>query len=252
MCIRDSGNRALKASFRTAMPTLVVPFLENKNKYYIFSLKGGFNDFEDYIIGELYYSVLDLSLENGNGDVIQEQKNIFLQDNLTGRLVAGKGICGSIWVITHEFSSNRFFAYEITSEGISPPIISEVGSTLNMENVNTEPLGDGTIKFSPDFKKIALFGGAEKIVEVFDFDNKTGLITNPISLPSEPRTVFVHSGVFSPDNKKLYVIEYSQENRLTSFFQFDFSLSTTNEIAASKTLVAVSYTHLTLPTICSV
>ena len=236
-----NANNRLKASSKATMPVLVVPNPNNKDQYYIFSMEGGYHSNRlNYEIGKLYYSILDMSLEGGNGDIIANEKNILLQENLTGRLISVKGNCGSVWVVLHEYGTNRFLAYEINEEGIQPPVISQVGAILNKTNSMIPIPYDGTMKISPNNKKIALFGGGEPIIELFDFDNATGRLSNPISLTNQAQISIINSGSFSPDSKKLYVTEYDfqQLNRL--IYQFDISLKSVAEIDESISLITVN------------
>ena len=130
----------------TLMPVLSLPMPGQSKKYYLFTMLGGYNSFGNYTPGQLHYSIIDMDLNGGKGDIISAQKNIFLTDNLSGRLIAARGICGSLWVLVHQVNSNRYLAYEITEEGINNPIISNVGSILNG---NDQHQGDGMISFSP-------------------------------------------------------------------------------------------------------
>ena len=52
----------LKASPSCTMPTAVVPFSKENDKYYIFSLNGG-HYFIEYEKSSLFYSTLDMSLD---------------------------------------------------------------------------------------------------------------------------------------------------------------------------------------------
>ena len=90
--------------------------VNNPNQYYIFHTRGGdlqsvFFPFQE---GELYYSILDMSLNDGKGEVLQDQKDILLQGGITGGMVALQGNCGAVWVLVHEHNSNRFLAYELS------------------------------------------------------------------------------------------------------------------------------------------
>ena len=247
--IMPNGN-GLQGSpfFYGTMPVLSVPMPGQNGKYYLFTMLGGYNFF-DYVDGELHYSILDMNLNEGKGDIISSQKNIFLRGNLTGRLIAAKGICGSLWVLVHEVDSNRFLAYEITEGGIRNPVITETGVTLNG---NTEHFGDGMINFSTDFKRVVVLGGDNRSVEVFNFDMQTGLLSNLVEFPIETKTTTAISGCFSPDNQKLYIMETSPEIgnvEITDFYQFNLDFDNINQIRNSKTLIgttrfASSYTHM--------
>ena len=82
---------------------------------------------------------------------------------------------------THEYDSNRFLAFEINEEGIQPPVISDVPSAIGTYLKNRPIVG--TMKFSSDYSKVAIFGGNSNIIELaFDFDNTTGKVSNALKL----------------------------------------------------------------------
>ena len=105
-----------------------------------------------------------------------------------------------IWVITHGWDSDAFYAYLVTQNGIDPPIISNIGSTHTGNTLNTI----GYLKPSLNGKMIASAAGFADgdNLELFDFDNKTGAFSNPISISSGRGAYGI---AFSPDNTKLYV-----------------------------------------------
>ena len=192
---------------------VIVPNPASSTQYYIFTTTdvGGFNG--------VRYSTVDMTLAGGLGDVVT--KNIPLLTPSTEKLTAVKH-CNNVdyWVLCHEWESDAFYAYQVTSAGISAPVISHVGSIH--QNTNSS-LGPGTetigyLKTSPDAKKIAvaLYGMENASVEIFDFDNATGIISNPTYIPSGGGAYGVS---FSPDNSKLYV------TFADSIMQYDLSVS---------------------------
>ncbi len=208
---------------------LFLPNLSNENFYYLFSADGG-NFFTPPF--NLYYSILDASLNDGKGDIIRTQKNILLNDNITDYIAGATGVCGTIWLITQEFDSNRFFSYEISPKGISNPIVSTV-------NANILNKGDGLIRVSPNSKVIAIFNPTQEEIKLFDFNQATGKISGGITLPLEKSGLGFYSGAFSPDNSKLYVYApqkaiINEEGRI---YQFDISSSNQEQILNSKTLI---------------
>lgn len=239
--ITPNGHGLIDDNYLTAMPVLSVPMIGEERKYYLFTLNAGFNLSGDFIPGELRYSIIDMSLNNSNGDIVEGQKNKLLQNNLTGRLVAAQGLCGSVWVLSHELNTNRFLAFEITEAGISSPVVSEVGRNLEAFPWDIISSNEGMMWFSPNYEKLALFGGRYKFVELFDFNRFTGKVSNPITLPIEDNTITVRSGCFSPDSEKLYVTEIYRINNdsteISNYFQFDLSINDSIAVQTSKTLI---------------
>ncbi len=112
------------------------------------------------------YSIVDLNLNSGLGDVTI--KNQFLFGPSTEGLAATMN-CNrdSIWVVGHEYGSNAFYAFLINENGLNTiPVVSNLGNILFSFY--------GQMKFSPSNRKLAYMG------ELFDFSKSSGKITNSI------------------------------------------------------------------------
>jgi hypothetical protein len=103
----------------------------------------------------------------------------------------------------------------------------------------------GRIRFSPNGRKVCTVY-PYRTVELYDFDNSTGLLSNVIKLDSVlsiATSSFMPVAFdveFSPDGSKLYVSYYSsQVNNQTHPFlcQFDLTAGSVQAIAASKTIL---------------
>jgi hypothetical protein len=89
----------------------------------------------------------------------------------------------------------------------------------------------GAMKFSPDGKKVCVVTGLQNLVQLFDFDHETGVVSNPVTLPSEPMEFF-YSCSFSPDNSKLYLATLAKR-----IVQYDLNAGSINQIIASRFIV---------------
>jgi gliding motility-associated-like protein len=151
----------------------------------------------------LEYSVVDMSLNDGLGAVTV--KNQALLSPISEKLTAirnknGKGW----WVLVHQWNSDVFFCYPFDASGVGTPVVSKSGSVHKDVGSKNKSESIGYMKSSPNGRKIA-----EAIcyipgnnIEVFDFDNVSGQVSNPMYLPSPGNAYGV---CFSPDNSKLYV-----------------------------------------------
>jgi hypothetical protein len=80
-----------------------------------------------------------------------------------------------IWV-TVMATDGKFHAYLVTSAGVDhTPVISSSGTVHTVTNVA------GTMKASPDGTKLAIVVRDNDAFELFDFDNTTGIASNPLS-----------------------------------------------------------------------
>jgi len=186
------------------------------------------------------YTIIDMSLNGGLGDVIASSKNIPLTPPPATEKLVGIKHCNGLeyWIITHPFNSNAFNAYLVTSTGINTtPIVSNVGTAeTNIGGSYDETIG--YLKASPNGKKLAL--GIEytiNILELYDFDASTGLVSNPITMPLNQGGYGVS---FSPDNSKLYT---TYVDGFGNLYQYDLSSGIASTIIASQTIIA-SGNHL--------
>lgn len=198
---------------------IIVPNPGNTDLYYIFTL-----DDEGDPNG-LNYSVVDMTLQGGNGDVTV--KNSFLRTNMTEKLAAVYH-CNNhdIWVMTHDRFTNAFAAYLVTNSGVSAsPIISNTG----MSHTDVH----GQLKFTSDGNRLACAVGYQDTLEIFDFDKSTGIVSNPLTLPINHK---VYGIEFSPDNSKLYGTYYDIAST-SVLFQLDLNAP---NIPASQVMLGSS------------
>ena len=108
------------------------------------------------------------------------------------------------WIITHTWNSADYFAFPVTENGIGEPVVSKIGSVHGNISSTDNDESIGYIQASYDGSKIAsaICYRTEKNIEIFDFDNGSGTISNSIQLSTNG---FAYGLCFSPDNKFLYV-----------------------------------------------
>ena len=196
---------------------IIVPKPEDANIYYIFTVDTQVGN--DYINNGFNYSIVDLSLNGGLGDIVDNSKNINLLERSTEKISAVLKDCitQSIWVITlSSFSGhpngnfNTFHAYEVSSTNFNT---SSVTSTIPGLNVNPES-GEvrGYLKFSPDGKKLAI-ANTNEYFYIFDFDPATGIVSNQTTINIDFRNVnskpqSAYGLEFSPNSNILYVSSF--------------------------------------------
>jgi len=198
----------LAGSRSTNQGTTIVPIIDSPGKYYLFTLQA-------YSFGTtppaLYYSVVDMSLNGGLGDIVPGRKNILLDPGpLQESMVAVPGNNCDIWLIVHPYYVPELHAYHITREGIDPnPVVSNTGPGM-AGTIAAYELGGMAI--SPDRTMIAvgsfsitcavmgLISGLGGTL-VAPFDATTGQASTGIYLND---STMVYDPCFSPDNTKLY------------------------------------------------
>jgi outer membrane protein OmpA-like peptidoglycan-associated protein len=206
---------------------VVIAKPNTKDKFYLFTV-----DKEAQAKG-LSYSMVDMSLEGGMGDVVATEKNVLLRTPVTEKLTAVKHNNGKdIWVISHGWQNNEFASYLVTEKGLQmQPVLCNVGSTHQGSTLNTQ----GYMKSNPDGTNIALALEADHSLELFDFDNKTGMMSNPL-LIQLPQSSYTYGIEFSPNGSVLYVTAAGTGK----IYQYNLQAGTNEAIIASQTIVGSS------------
>ncbi len=196
-----------------AQAALVLKSISNPYEYYVFTL-----DPQEVALSQspkLRYSVVDMLLNNGLGDVKLSEKDVELDNEMEERMYAVEADDCGYWIVGHKRRSNIYVAFKLTASGISTPVYS-YGTYSGFFN-GSDP---GEMKLSPDKSKIAIIflgrrnqSGDDFRIEIGDFDVNTGIISNTAILDSNKTIPYQGYGLsFSPDNSKLYVTsqDYSQ------------------------------------------
>ncbi|MBJ6142573.1 YncE family protein [Hymenobacter sp. BT559] len=186
------NGRRLMGSGSSTQSALIVPDPGSGNIFYVFTVapQGAPNG--------LRYSVVDMTRDNGLGDV--PRANLLLLTPVAEKLAAVRHPNGrDVWVVAHRWNSSAFIAYLVTADGVAAkPIMSNVGAM----NAGPGRNAIGALKFSPDGTKLAaaIWRESNKF-EVYDFDRATGKVSNARSFGPYPEAYGVE---FSPDGSKLY------------------------------------------------
>ncbi|MEO8085670.1 MAG: T9SS type A sorting domain-containing protein [Bacteroidota bacterium] len=177
----------------------------------------------------LNYSIVDMSLQGGMGEVISI--NNLLHAPIGEKVCATHHNNGTdYWIVAHEYNTDAFYTYQLSVAGVNPvPVVTNIGLVHTGYH--------GYLKFSPDATKIGLAVGEANELELFDFDNSTGIISNPVTFPT---TYFYPYGVeFSSDNSKFYIAQ-SGVGAATGIYQFDMLAGSGAAIIASGQLVGTT------------
>jgi len=176
------------------------------------------------------YSVIDMNLDGGNGDVISSQKNILLFAPCTEKLAAVNH-CNdtSVWVMGHEVNNNHFRAYLVTSNGIDTnAVISAIGFPNMM---NAFAAISGSLNFSSDGKMLTTSSDTSlRRVEVCQFNNDLGIVSNCNVVAINH--FGSNSVIFSNDNTKLY------NGGTQNLYQYDISIFDSLAIVNSQVLIS--------------
>lgn len=96
---------------------------------------------------------VDMTLNGGNGDVVAGSKNIALLDHSCEKPTAVRNCMGDSWIIAHRWNSDAFYAYRLSSTGLSlTPVILQTG-IVNGPTIAGNAFA-GCLKASADGKKL--------------------------------------------------------------------------------------------------
>lgn len=214
---------------------IIVPKPGAISIYYIFTVDDSAG------INGLRYSEVDMSLNNGNGE-ITDLKNVELNSYTTEKISAVKHANGiDYWVVTHDWNNNNFLSYRVTSTGvITVPVTSSVGQIHGINELDSK----GYMKISPDATRLAYAAWTDNsAVEVFDFNNSTGEVANPIFIGNGFFSQGIASGAygieFSPDSNLLYVTDLKFIFGFTTSRLFQFDLSLNNAIDMVNSVITL-------------
>lgn len=182
--------------------SIIIPCPGQSNKYFVFT-----NNYA------LYYSVVDMSLNGGLGDVTQ--KNILVIDQIGEQLAA----CyhknkSDVWIVVPQLYGNKFYSFLITEKGVNHK--PEVSLSLYTPNNYI-----GALKIAPNGKKIA-FASFDGVVELMCFNNDNGRMCRNIILSKSFGGAY--SVEFSNNSTHLYVKTVYG----TRLFQYDLTVAWNN------------------------
>ncbi len=255
----------------------VVPFIDNPNKYYIFIVygfhimeMGGPGQIPPK--GDLMYTVVDMTLDNGLGDVLPSTLNTSVAsddpDSFATGIVAVPGENCDVWLMTHAFGKSVFKAYHITENGINRTPVNSQAGDLNLNGFGvcnwwcyiSGSYVHSSMTISPDRKRIVV-SSADVLSSFFGqdhpkmsgnfickFDAATGKVSDAV--PVGDHLIAIGEAAFSPDNTKLYLQKLVlDKNELIGglvyksfgqILQYDISRHDSLHIAQSAVILADS------------
>ncbi len=223
-----NGGQLLNGDASSSQSALTVPAPNNPNIYYIFTVGAQSSG----NAGFWFYTV-DMTVEGGRGDVVAGPTALNDGTPLpvwSEKVTAVRGEeCNTFWVVS--YVQGDFIAYKVDESGVD--IINPVRSSLGNTSFNggTNPDARGYLKVSPDGTKMVAAHMTSGTF-IFDFDDSTGIVSNPRELDTDGRNGY---GVeFSPSSRRLYVSTGNFVNSQEFLYQFDVVSDDIATINASR------------------
>jgi hypothetical protein len=223
---------------RHSSQSLLVPKPGNSSRYFFFNTP--------YLLTNegVKYLEFDVTLNNGSGGLVAPSTTL-MNPSCQKVTATYHANVRDIWVLVHEWNSNVFQAYLLTESGInSNSAISQIG-TIHQEPIPPNPYGvdsgsGGEMKFSTSGNKVVLAIRGLDRVEVFDFNNETGLLTNPWSLEIEsPNSI-----EFSHDGTLIYIGTDGHWSSLDTASVYQCDLLAGDSLAIVNSLVPVTASNI--------
>lgn len=213
--LMPNGNMATSGGCNSSFQGSIIVNQPRRNDvFYMFTV----DCIENASQGGLRYSVVDMNLDGGLGDVVV--KGMQLSGPVDESLTAIKHGNGVDWlIVAHQRHTDSFFVYHLAYQGI-------VGVTKTKIGPNT-PDYAGALVASTDGKKLIHSG--LNFTYVYDFDHMTGKLSNPVNL-NQPS----YSAAFASNCQYVYIADGIGKN----IYQYD--LFQTADVAGSKTLVGTT------------
>lgn len=270
-----SNGSGLLGHRSSTQSALIVPNPTNRNIYYIFTIDqpdprnadgNPLTNKDDGVNDGLNYTEVNMTLEGGLGAVNPTKKNIHLvtynpSNKIESAFKASEKITAvkhhddnSIWVITHFI--DKFFTFKVTGSGVNTTP-QETLSEISLPTGGYLFNAIGFLKSSPNGKKLGIVhqstrktnepnpkGGIVRNtgkVVVYDFDNLTGEISNPIIVMSGKNPYGIE---FSPKTKKMYITDTDYDNGgiFLGSTLYQFNLESSNIPTSKVKIESTNYT----------
>jgi gliding motility-associated-like protein len=207
------------------MGALIVQQPGSDHLYYVFTVGREW----PYNIG-MHYSVVDMDLDGGLGDVTSE-KNVLLAQAwaASNKLTSVRHANGEdIWIITRNFKSDQYYiAFLLTSSGLSTEgVVSPVQWRDEFNNY-------GNMKISYDKKYLAAAyqshkeenGSYTQCMDIGSFNASSGEIELLYTISKNPNNWTPQyppwAVEFSPDSKLLYATFLNLQTNIMELYQYD-------------------------------
>lgn len=215
----------LKGANSCAQGALILPHFKETNKYLVVTTP----EFKSKD-NAMYYSVVDMSLRGGLGDVDAQNKNIKVVDSICeGLTYSFNKDSSGYWLITRERKSNRFISILVDSSGVGSKIVySEFpgGRTRNFS----------VLTLSPNGKKLSVTNTTESNIEFYNFDNCTGKLSDKFTIGGVD--IANYGAAFSPNNNIFYfTTSFELNSQKSELLQIDLSSNDSATIRNSLVLV---------------
>jgi Secretion system C-terminal sorting domain len=213
----------LSGDVSTTQSALIVQRPGSTSLYYVFTVPadGAATDFR--------YSVVNMTLNGGFGDIPAGSKNILLAaGNTVAEKITAVRHCNGTdwWIITHGLGNNSYRSWLLSATGVGgAPVVSSAGTVIT----TAFNRGLGWLTASHNGQKLAMPSYSGGTLDIVDFNNSTAAVSNPKVLTG---LISPYGTEWSPNDQLLYTTS------MTEVYQYNATLATGALIQASQFTVA--------------
>lgn len=193
-----------------------------------------------------------MKLNGGKGSVILKKQK--LVNKVCEKVAAIRHFNGTdVWVVTHEWGTNRFCSFLLNSSGLNTIPINSFCGRIQLpldttDDYPAEPYPEcasrGYMKFSPQGNRLVVFSTSDCHVmqsypELFTFNNTSGSITYNYVINTADSTIY-YGGSFSPNGNLLYASGAWYGRYI---HQFDLTSNNSTTIPLTKYIVFEDTTY---------
>jgi uncharacterized protein (TIGR02145 family) len=193
------------------------------------------------------WSIINMSLDGGLGDIEPGFKNI----PLNGGLKAWNAVTGirhknnhDAWVVVRfcDTDSNYFASYLISDAGLNTNPIYSLSRTFTNSNIQPFETKAHQIKISPDGKKLVCLYATDTL-EFCNFVSDSGIVHSLFTFKPKFNgdSIILQNAEFSIDSKLLYISgKLNSPPWKTIILQFNASLTDSTQFGQSQTKIGLS------------
>ncbi len=233
--VQMKNGSGLNGHLSSTNNALIVPLPSNDSIYYVFTTGAALEETKHFS-----YTEVNMRGDGGLGEVTN--KNNFVEEDIFEKIAAVRH-CNKqdVWIVVHKWNTDEFHSYLLTAAGLNTvPVISHTGQIIfGYENNQI-----GALKFSAQGNKLVSVNAFDiNSVSLMDFDNTSGIISNPEVFKPSAAKDFQYTGMygaeFSPDGRLLYVSAKNTVDEPCVLYQFDISVHNAAAILATKQVITV-------------
>ena len=205
------ADKEAKYGYILPQGSLILPKPENTDLYYLIhssTIFDAVNVPNDYKGEKLYYTLIDMSKNNGKGEVIEKNKVIIGNKFVDiGKITACRHANGKDWwIIVADFNNKILNILLLDANGI------KISKKIAFSEGGKDG-GGGQAVFSPDGTKYArlnIHSIFQTELSLFDFDRCNGVLSNQKYLQINNDTTYAGGIAISPNSKYAYISSFQK------------------------------------------